>query len=235
MKKLFFIFISIHTCVFAQTNFPSNYVAINHGLSIPLGQYATKNIKTGTYATLGQVTSIDFARYKNNWGWAGTISVAEHPIDKSSFESQLKNDGLVAHTNDSSKWLASTVMGGLAYGATKGKFTFEMNFLTGFFFAKTPSMTVENKNSIPTDYWKFYNVLWECVGGIGIQTKAQLRYQFSKHWQLKANAALYNAKIKYKTTQEAVPEFNQPQIIHEYLMPVAVLDFTLGIGYRFAK
>lgn len=235
MKKLKFICFILPLSVFAQTNLPSNYIGINHGFSLPIGQYASKNIKTGTYTTIGQVTSIDFGRYKNNWGLAGTISIAQHPVDKNTFQNQLNKDGVAAHPNDSSKWLASTVMGGVAYGSAKGKFTFEANFLTGFFFAKTPSMSVENTNTLTEDYWKFYNVLWECVGGIGIQTKAQIRYKLSKHWQLKANAALYNAKIKYKTTQEAVPEFNQPKIIHEYIMPVAVFDFSLGLAYKFAQ
>jgi hypothetical protein len=233
MKFIFGSIIIVFSLTLKAQSIPLSHFSFQHGVSVPLFDYASKNFHSGTYAKTGGFTTLNYTHYKKNIGWTMSIGGGNQKMNATAFNNELQKQGIQARANDSSQWMSSIAMAGPSWAKYLGKWTFEGAFIAGFLFGKSPSMTVYGRSTLNEDAWKYYNYLWQCVAGIGFQTKGQVKYQCGKHWALSTGVSVYGGKLKYKTATESVPELNLPAETKFYPIKVSVFTATLGLHYNF--
>lgn len=233
MKYLLWSLLTICSISAQAQQLPLSHFSLHSGLSIPLFDYASKDFHSGTFANPGGFTTLNYTNYKKSIGWTVTLGGGNQKMNTGIFNTELQKRSIQAQANDSSKWMSSLAMGGPSWAKCQGKWTFEGAFLAGLLFGKSPSMTVLSRSTLNEEAWKYYNYLWECVVGLGFQTRGQIIYQYGKHWGVSTGVSVYGGKLKYKTQAEAIPEQNQPAQTRFYPISVSVFTATLGLHYNF--
>lgn len=142
-KKLWvaLLFILFSTLSVKAQEYPS-FVSIRSGVSIPLGDYASKELDGGSFARPGFNVTLGGAWFfKPKFGVEATASMNLHPVDVASLgRSRVDADPfLLDVTIRSDPYLiVSTMVGPAAQLPLGGRFSIKGKFLCGLLYGKTP-------------------------------------------------------------------------------------------------
>lgn len=210
----------------AVTKFSSLSVGV--GASNPVGAYAgTGGPLQNGYARQGGVFALDFAHYKQPLGYAISLSLANHKLNENALNADLNQT--VRYT-DSSRWMASCLMGGPTYHVSCGRFFAEGHILGGFFFGKAPDVAT-NDISLKEDFYKFNNNWYDCIGTLGYQAGASAHYQVCPKMSVFVRTNYYHAKADYVIKTRYTSESGLDQKEFKFSQRTSVVDVVFGLGW----
>ena len=142
MRKLiiFILFILLSHAIYAQSK--GSFIGIRGGLSIPVGEYASKNLENGCFAQLGFTVGAEGAWYfKHYMGIGGQFGFNLHPVDVSTlgYEKVINNPFLSDLTIRSDPYQIITTAVGIYSKWNFWKYlSLHGKLLGGIMWAKTP-------------------------------------------------------------------------------------------------
>lgn len=238
MKRFTFVcvFLGLHGLLSAQ-HLPQSYISLSAGSSAPVGRYAASTeLYNDGFARPGSVIALDWAKYYACFGISATVSFANHKLNQAALTQAFGPYNVTPHYNDSSRWMSSCVMAGPSWGYRTGRWTFDLRALGGFYFAKAPYIEVQEGIILPDKTQKFDNKKYDCVGALGYNIGACVRYNFSKRWFVNGRVNFYHAKPFYAVDyQQITPKYGYQTYHYEFYQKTSVSDVTIGIGYDLGK
>lgn len=240
MKPILTAFAFVLFCgvSFAQET-PSNYVSLNGGISLPMGDFgATSGSDFGDagYAESGFKIDLDGAMYfYNNFGVGISIGYGQYQYDQEQFgidnlESNDNNLELTEeYTYQEDNWSGLNVLVGPQYGMQFDQLQLDFKFLIGLMSVTAPEVELTAKDEDEKVVQK------ESSGsGFAVNLGASGTYYFSE----KLGATLKFDFISTKPTLDQqynreVPGDDPTRIDPEYDQPFSTFNIMVGLAYRF--
>jgi len=136
----FFILIASIASVHSQ-DFPS-FVSIRSGVSIPVGEYASKDLEEGCFTQPGINVTLGGAWFfKPKFGIEADVSVNSHPVDVASLgRARIDSDPFLVDVTIRSNpyMIVTTMLGPVAQFPVVSKLSINGKILGGLLYGKTP-------------------------------------------------------------------------------------------------
>jgi hypothetical protein len=231
MKKLILIFILVFPkLLFAQYN----YMALNFGLSHPLGSYsANKNLTTDGFAYNGLTADYSGAYYLNHYfGLAGDIKFTSNTINDPKVKNLLEGQIPLSSTGDTSitfqigYWKHVSFLVGPQLTLSSGNVSADIFALAGLSVILNPSMGItvtvgdqSYRRTTSPEYARF-----------GFDVGAALKYKLNDNYGIRLFASYFQSSAKGKIQDEVI--VNSRQInIKSYSTTIQTINIGIGIVY----
>jgi len=218
---------------------PSNYVSLNGGVSLPMGDFgATSGSDFGDagYAESGFKIDLDGAMYfYNNFGVGINIGYGQYQYDQEQFgiDNLKSNDNNLIlteeYTYQEDNWSGLNVLVGPQYGMKFDQLQLDFKLLIGLMSVSAPEVKLEAKDSEE-------EVVQEASSGSGfaINLGAAGTYYFGKHFGATLNFDLISTNAGMEQQYNRYFKGNQNERIDpEYDQPFSTFNIMAGVAYRF--
>lgn len=219
-----FLFINIFIILFltAHTQDKPSFVGLRTGISIPYGNYASKNLDDGSFTQAGFNVAIDGAWFfKPKFGVGGSVGLNLLPVDVASLGRARvdKDPFLNSVVIRSEPWKIITAMFGPYFQLPlSSRFSVSAKLLGGMLHGKTPYQLYKPDYYLLPDNWaeitpaKDWKFSWQT--GIGIV------YKLSTCIDLALDADLFYDKLAFG--------FNSSTGYYTDERTIAMINTTLG-------
>lgn len=158
-----------------------SFISLRSGVSIPIGDYGSKDLSVGSFTTTGVSFSAEGAWYAlNNVGFGASIAYNINPVDAVGLATEVvHNDPFMEDlTVRSDPFTMINVMGGAYYYFNiKDRVSIEPSLLAGVMFGKTPFQLYE-----PTFFMigsEYYKVTSSRDYGFAVKPGFRVNYNVS--------------------------------------------------------
>jgi hypothetical protein len=231
MKNLIFIsMVFLPEFLFGQYN----YMALNFGISHPIGSYAAnKDLMNEGFAVNGLTADYSGAYFLfRHIGIAGDIQYTSNGLDDQSAQSLLQQLPVMNLNSDTTisydlgYWKHVSFMAGPQYTFSSGKLNVDLYVLAGLSFVMNPSV------GITVTYYdqSYSHTTWPEYVRFGFDAGASVRYKLSDRYGIRLFASYFQSSGKGDTENELNIDAKQISI-KSFYTNVYTLNFGIGIIY----
>lgn len=243
----FSMIIGLSIASFAQQK-PANFIGLEGGLSVPLGNFGKAATATSLMSINGTVNDVNgYAKpgwfgalsgawfFSKHFGIGGMVKYGSYKLKhvdslSQGYEESFDVDTTRTTTTDYKMW---SIMPGLYYNLSLAKkLSLTARALVGIAHSSTPNITVSIEDGGVFDQ----SVVQQSASKVAFafDLGAGLRYALSHCLALDARADFFYTKPDFIIKNEGRNN-NAGREVNEYNQPLESVNFSLGIAYQFAR
>jgi opacity protein-like surface antigen len=231
-----------------SANFPANFIEVEGGVSLPLGNFGKTRTASSLMSIKGTVNDVDgwakagaFGAVDGAWFFSkhfglggmfkyGTYNLKGVDSLSQGYEESFDVDTTRTTPTNYKMW---SIMPGVYYNlAIAGKFSFIARALAGMAYATTPRIYVNIEDGGVTDAPVIQNSASKAA--FAFDLGAGFRYNILKCLSVNLKADYFYTKPDFNITN-AVRINNAGREVTQYNQPLESVNFSLGVAYQFGK